>query len=73
MSLSVVPEVHRVRQQLRRLNDAYIGADDKVELRCLIIAKLHELEMIHKLLPDSLRPKSWLLAMERHDQWSTNT
>lgn len=72
MALSVVPEVQRVRQQLRRLNDAYGEADDKIELRSLIVAKLHELEMIHTLLPDGLKPKSWLLEIERYDQWTAN-
>ena len=64
------PDIQRVRRQLRCLNAAYAEADDKIEVRGLIEAKLHELETLHALLPGFLKRKSWLLAVEQHDQWT---
>ncbi|HLJ61453.1 MAG TPA: hypothetical protein VKZ50_17145 [bacterium] len=69
--MSVVPDVQRARRQLRCLDAGYAGAEDKVQVWNGIQAKLRELQMLHQLLPAALREKSWLLGIERYDQWTT--
>lgn len=68
-SAPIIRDVVRMRRQLRRLNDAYLEADDKPLVRHLIEAGLEDLRTLHDTLPESLRRKTWLLTLERHDGW----
>jgi hypothetical protein len=68
-SPSVVPDIRRIHRQLRRLNSGYTGADNKVEVQQSITIKWHELQTLHELLSADLKPKSWVLTLERHDLW----
>ncbi len=65
----IARDVIRVRRQLRRLNDSYLEADNKTLVRHLIEAGLDDLQTLHDALPESLKRKSWLLTLERHDGW----
>jgi hypothetical protein len=67
--LPMVRDVVRMRRQLRRLNDAYLDADNKPLVRHLIEAGLEDLRTLHDTLPENVRRTSWLLTLERHDGW----
>lgn len=63
---SMIPSVIRIRLRLRRLNSAYLEAEDKRETVAVLQACMGELAVAHSLLPPALRGKSWMLSLERH-------
>jgi hypothetical protein len=62
----MVGTVRTIYRRFKRLNCAYIDAEDKHETIAVLRAHVNELQAVHSLLPAELRPKSWLLTMERH-------
>jgi hypothetical protein len=62
----MIPSVTRIRRQIRRLNSAYIDAEDKRETAAVLQACVSELAVVHSLLPPGLRSKSWVFSMERY-------
>lgn len=66
MAPNMVPSVKRIHHQMRRLNTAYMEAEDKRETVTVLQAYMSELVVVHSLLPAGLRRKSWLLSMERY-------
>lgn len=63
---NMIPSVTRIRRQIRRLNSAYIDAEDKRETTAVLQACVGELAVAHSLLPPGLRSKSWVFSMERY-------
>ncbi|HKX19707.1 MAG TPA: hypothetical protein VJT33_17030 [bacterium] len=62
----MIPSVVRIRHQIKRLNCAYMGAEDKRETVAVLQACVSELAVAHSLLPSGLQRKSWVLSIERH-------
>ena len=62
----MIPSVVRIRRQIKRLNCAYMGAEDKRETVAVLQACVSELAVAHSLLPTELRRTSWVLSIERH-------
>jgi hypothetical protein len=63
---AMIPSVKRLYRNIKRLNSAYMDAEDKRETAAVLQACVSELEVVHSLLPADLREKSWLLSIERH-------
>jgi hypothetical protein len=63
---NMIPSVTRIHRQIRRLNSAYIDAEDKRETVAVLQACVSELAVVHSLLPPGLRSKSWVFSMERY-------
>jgi hypothetical protein len=63
---NMIPSVTRIHRRIRRLNAAYMEADDKRETVAVLQAHVSELAVAHSLLPCELRSKSWVLSLERH-------
>ena len=63
---NMIPSVMRIRSQIKRLNGAYMDAEDKPETVAVLQARVSELAVAHSLLPSGLRRKSWMLSIERH-------
>lgn len=63
---TMIPSVKQLYRHLKRLNSAYMDAEDKRETATVLQAYVSELEVAHSLLPADLREKSWLLSIERH-------
>jgi hypothetical protein len=63
---NMIPSVTRIHCQLRKLNSAYMDAEDKRETVAVLQACVSELALAHSLLPSELRSKSWVLSIERH-------
>jgi hypothetical protein len=66
MATDMVPGVKRIYRQLKKLNSAYMDAEDKRETVAVLQAHVSELKVVHSLLPSGLREKSWVLSIERH-------
>lgn len=66
MTHDMIPSVVRIHRQIKRLNGAYMDAEDKRETVAVLQACVSELTVAHSLLPSGLRRKSWMLSMERH-------
>jgi hypothetical protein len=62
----MIPSVKQLHRHIKRLNSAYMDAEDKRETAAVLQAYVSELEVVHSLLPAGLREKSWLLSIERH-------
>jgi len=63
---NMIPSVSRIHRRLRRLNTAYMDAEDKRETVAVLQACVSELAVAHSLLPSELRSKSWVLSVERY-------
>ena len=63
---SMIPSVTRIHRQIRRLNSAYIDAEDKRETVAVLQACVSELAVAHSLLPPGLRSRSWVFSIERY-------
>jgi hypothetical protein len=63
---NMIPSVTRIRRQIRRLNSAYLDAEDKREAVAVLQACVSELAVVHSLLPAGLRKRSWVLSIERY-------
>ncbi len=63
---NMVPSVTQIRRRIRRLNAAYMDAEDKRETAAVLQAHVGELALAHSLLPPELRRKSWVLSIERY-------
>jgi uncharacterized protein (DUF1778 family) len=70
MDAATLASLSRIRRQLRVLNGAYEKAEDKLQVRMRLAANLDQLRMVHSLLPEPLREKSWVLSMECYDGWT---
>ena len=70
MAAATLASLSRIRRQLRVLNGAYENAEDKFQVRMRLAANLDQLRMVHSLLPQQLREKSWVLSMECYDGWT---
>ena len=65
-STGMIPSVKQLYRHIKRLNSAYMDAEDKRETAAVLQAYVSELQVVHSLLPADLREKSWLLSIERH-------
>jgi hypothetical protein len=63
---TMAPSVKALYLRLRRLNAAYMEAEDKRETTAVLQACFGELRTLHALLPADLRTRSWMLSVERH-------
>ena len=62
----IVGEMASIRRQLRNINARFGGLENPVEALNVMQAALHELAILHTMLPKRLRDKSWaLLSLER--------
>lgn len=66
MTHDMIPSMVRIHRQIKRLNGAYMEAEDKRETVAVLQACVSELAVAHSLLPSGLRRMSWVLSMERH-------
>jgi len=67
MSLDqIVGTMVGLKRRLRVVNAQLDGLDNRVEALNVMQAALHEMAILHDLLPKPLRDKSWaLLSLER--------
>jgi hypothetical protein len=62
----IVGNLTSIKRRLRSINTEYDGLDNSVEAKNVMQAALHEMTMLHNMLPKSLRTKSWVfLSIER--------
>lgn len=66
MTHDMIPSIVRIHRHIKRLNGAYMDAEDKRETVAVLQACVSELAVAHSLLPSGLRRMSWVLSMERH-------
>jgi len=71
VSMNVIPSLLRIHRQLRVLNQSYMDSERKNQVQSAVEAKLDELQVVHDLLPEDLREKSWILMMQGYSAWGT--
>ncbi|MHB8731718.1 MAG: hypothetical protein ACYDAB_08005 [bacterium] len=69
VSMNVIPSLLRIHRQLRVLNQSYMDSESKNQVQSAVEAKLDELQVVHDLLPEDLREKSWILMMQGYSAW----
>ncbi|HLW58727.1 MAG TPA: hypothetical protein VKV57_02250 [bacterium] len=55
-----------IRKRIRAINARYDGLENQNEAMNVVQAALHEMSILHELLPADLKGKSWVfLSLER--------